>query len=235
MALSSPRVSTVSEMNTQSATRPLQLLLVEDHPLTLLGVRHLIDQAEWPLFQNVEITDSTTAQEALDAMRHQVFDVAVLDFYLPDGGGLELLQRTRALQPEMRVLFFLASEPRLSRSAFLELGAKGYVSKTAAPQNLVEAILAVYYGGVYFPAEAMQAAELDAAEALSDPEPKLSQRETQVLTMLAEDRNKHDIAAELQISVRTVETYRARLMKKLNCRSLVGLIHYALEQGMVKL
>jgi DNA-binding NarL/FixJ family response regulator len=222
-------------VSTQSSTRPLQILLVEDHPLTLLGVRHLIDQAEWPLFQNVEITESTTAREALNAMRSQVFDVAVLDFYLPDGGGLDLLQHMRALQPDMRVLFFSASAPRLSRAAFLELGARGYVSKTAAPQNLVEAILAVYYGGVYFPAEELPGFEDSAAETLSEPAPKLSQRETQVLKMLAEDCSKHDIAAELHISVRTVETYRARLMKKLNCRSLVGLIHYALEQGMVKL
>ncbi|MBF2053455.1 MAG: response regulator transcription factor [Candidatus Sericytochromatia bacterium] len=241
MMLSIHSSSAASETNGTSA---LRLLLIEDHPLTRLGIQHMLAHADWPLFQNINITAAGTAAETLESLQQNAFDVAVLDLHLPDGGGLELVARIQQVQPSLRVLLHSAAALPLPPPELMQQGIIGYVHKMAAPQYLVEAILAIYYGGVYFPSEPLPMLGqtdmplAEAADARPDdrgPVVKLSFREEQVLKMLAADRNKHEIAAELAISVRTVETYRTRLMKKLNCRSLVGLIHYALEQGIVKL
>jgi len=211
----------------------LNILLVEDHPLTLLGVQHLLERSDWPCFQTVEITTAASQQEAQLCLQRVDFDVAIIDIYLPDGHGFMLSRQMLKIQPGLRVIFFSGSQALISQMELLQAGARGYVNKNMAPQHLVAAILTVYYGGLYLQSEQLlQIGTRPEADA-SLPE-ALSRREAQVLTLLAEDCGKHEIAHQLGISVRTVETYRARLMKKLNCRSLVGLIRYALNQGLIE-
>lgn len=209
----------------------LHVLLVDDHPLTLLGTEHFIKQAKIPGFIEVLVSTASSQQEALRQVEKRVFDMTILDLQLPDGHGYELARKLLDRQPDCRILFFTGVTQHFSPTELSQLGVRGYVNKAMASHHLIEAMLTVHYGGVYLQNHAMQAPLPEhAAEVLAE---RLSLRESQVLKQLALDRSKHEIAHQLGISVRTVETYRTRLMQKINCRSLVGLVRYAVEQGLV--
>ncbi|PIQ27153.1 hypothetical protein COW36_16355 [bacterium (Candidatus Blackallbacteria) CG17_big_fil_post_rev_8_21_14_2_50_48_46] len=209
----------------------LKILLVDDHPLTLMGIRLMLEDKELP-FAALEIYEASGAQEAFTLAQKNPPKLAIIDMNLQDGHGLELSHQLLELIPDLKILFYTGSASNLPKADLIKAGAHGFLSKNMEPEKLIQAVICVSMGGYYFDDQ-----RPDQVFAEKQPEKAhlLSKREMEVLRMLAEDYNKDNIAFNLGISVRTVETYRARLMKKLGIRSVVGLARYALEQGIVEL
>ena len=219
-------------MPTQRMKSELKILFIEDHPLTLLGTQNYIRHANIPGFQEIALFTGTSQKEALHLMKQEKFDLLILDLQLPDGHGYEVARKCLQADPELRILLFSGETHHFSQDELMKLGVRGYISKTMPPSRLIEAMLTIYYGGFYLP-QRTETGRLESPPPVDAITPRLSLRESQVLKQLALDRTKHEIARQLGISVRTVETYRTRLMQKINCRSVVGLLRYALEHGVV--
>jgi len=207
-----------------------RVLIVDDHAVVRAGLRLLID-AE---------TDLETVGEAGDA-RSAVFearstkpDVILMDVVMPDQSGLEVLPTLLYEQPEAKVLILsMQDDPRYVREAFAA-GASGYVLKEAADSEVVGAIREVAGGGRYVhPELGARLIDADAAAARRAEEDPLSEREREVLRLLALGHTNQEIAKTLYISVRTAETHRAHIMQKLRLGSRAELVRYALAEGVL--
>lgn len=209
----------------------LSILMVDDHPLTLMGLRHTLENAQLP-FSTLKIWEAHSIEEAL-SLKHSILpDVAIVDLQLEDGQGQTLTPYLRENYPDIKILYYSGTCQAYSYQALQTEGVRGFLSKNASPVEFLQAVMSIYYGGYYLgqPFSNSPISHITSAE--THP---LSTRERQVLQMLAEDYSKEQIALQLNISVRTVETYRARLMKKLGLHSTVSLVRYALAQGLVPL
>jgi DNA-binding NarL/FixJ family response regulator len=208
--------------------------MVDDHPIVLAGLKALVG-AEPDLTIVGEARDGRTALRL--AMRLAP-DVVVLDISLPEMNGIELAAGLRTERPECRVLVLTVHEERAYLRQLLELGVGGYLLKRSAADELPRAIRAVAAGGTYLdPAIAGKVvgglsrgrSQLQPGESV-----ELSERETDVLRMVASGHSNKAISGRLSISVKTVETYKARAMEKLGFHSRVEVVRYAAEQGWLR-
>jgi two-component system response regulator NreC len=217
---------------TRKATAPkaIRVLVVDDHAVVRSGLRRVLDAEK-----DIEtIGEAANAERAVfEALEHQP-DVVLMDVVMPGKSGIEGLPALLQAVPEARVLILsMQDDPHYVREAF-EAGASGYVLKEAADTDVVEAVRAVASGSHYV--HPALGAKLVAAEteerkrAESDP---LSDREREVLRLLALGHTNQEIAALLYISVRTAETHRAHIMQKLSLSSRAELVRYALDHGLI--
>jgi two-component system response regulator NreC len=208
----------------------VRVLIVDDHAVVRSGLRHVIDRE--PDFETVG--EAGSADEAVRAARELQPDVVVMDVVMPGASGLEATPSVLVAAPKAKVLVLsMQDDPRYVREAF-GAGASGYVLKEAADTEVVEAIREVAAGGRYVhPAlgARLASAEVDAMrKADADP---LSDREREVLRLLALGHTNQEIAKMLFISVRTAETHRAHIMQKLRISTRAELVRYALAEGML--
>ena len=211
--------------------RKVRVLVVDDHAVVRSGLRLLLESEK-----DIEVVgEAGDVREAVLEARSTHPDVVLMDVVMPDMSGIEGIPRVLAEAPETKVLFLsMQDDPRYVREAF-EAGAAGYVLKEAADTELVAAVREVASGGRYVHPElgarlaVAQVEELARAEA--DP---LSDREREVLRLLALGHTNHEIAAMLFISVRTAETHRAHIMQKLRLSTRAELVRYALDQGLLE-
>jgi two-component system, NarL family, response regulator NreC len=208
----------------------VRVLIVDDHAVVRSGLRHVIDRE--PDFETVG--EAGSADEAVRAARELQPDVVVMDVVMPGASGLEATPGVLVAAPKAKVLVLsMQDDPRYVREAF-GAGASGYVLKEAADTEVVEAIREVAAGGRYVhPAlgARLASAEVDAMrKADADP---LSDREREVLRLLALGHTNQEIAKMLFISVRTAETHRAHIMQKLRISTRAELVRYALAEGML--
>jgi two-component system response regulator NreC len=210
---------------------PLRVLLVDDHRVVRAGLRMLLEAEN-----GIEVVDEAgDIRDAVFKTRRHTPDLIVLDVRLPDGDGVEAIGKLHAEAPDAHVLILsMEDDAHHVRQAFAN-GARGYVLKDAAEDELATAVREVSAGGRYLHPELgarMVQADMEERErAAADP---LSDREREVLRLLAEGHTNQEIAARLYISVRTAETHRAHIMQKLGFRSRSELVHYAIEQGMLE-
>ncbi|MEO3714343.1 response regulator transcription factor [Roseateles flavus] len=201
---------------------PLRILLVDDHPLVREGLRSRL-QTE-PGYEVV--AEAGSADEALIALRQAAPDLALLDVGLRQGSGIELARALLAQTPALRVLMFsMYDNPEYVQRA-LEAGASGYVLKDASVEALLAAIEAVRAGGTYLSPGLTR--RMFRAQA---PKPVLSPRESEILSALARGETSKDIARRLDLSVRTVETHRQNIKRKLALDTPAELLRYALEHA----
>jgi DNA-binding NarL/FixJ family response regulator len=210
---------------------PLRVLMVDDHPVVLAGLKALVEAD--PDFQVVgEAGDGRTA---LRMAQQLVPDVVVLDVSMPGMNGIEVAVALLAERPECRVLVLTVHEDRAYLRQLVEAGVLGYLLKRSASDELIRALHAVVAGGTYLdPAIAgkvvgrvsRSAANLQPGQAA-----ELSEREADVLRQVARGHSNKEISAQLNISVKTVETYKARAMAKLGYRNRAKLVRYAAGQG----
>lgn len=209
-----------------SRARPLSVVIVDDHAVVRRGVRALLE-AE-PAFRVIaEAGDVAGGLEAVGAHRPAL---VVLDIHLPGGPSLPAIAQMKLISPGTRFLVLtMYDDPMFARRAF-EAGAGGYVLKEAAPVELIRALHAVAAGETYiYPSVgARLAAAHDDRHALD----RLSDRERDVFVRVVRGATNKQIAAELHLSVRTVETHRARLQDKLGLRGLLELVEFARRQGL---
>jgi len=209
----------------------IRVLIVDDHAVVRAGLRLLVD-AEDDLETVGEAGD---AREAVFEARSTEPDVILLDIVMPDQSGLEALPTLLHEHPAARVLILsMQDDPRYVREAFAA-GASGYVLKEAADAEVVAAVREVARGGRYVNPELgarLVTAEAEAGRRAEDD--PLSEREREVLRLLALGHTNQEIAKQLYISVRTAETHRAHIMQKLRLTSRAELVRYALAQGLLE-
>jgi two-component system response regulator NreC len=216
---------------------PIRILLVDDHAVVRAGLRMLLDA-------DPELTIVGEAQDGAEGLRltrELQPDVVLMDVSMPDMNGITATRLIKAQRPDVSVLALTMHEDDQYFFEMLAAGASGYVPKRAAPNDLVSAIHAVYRGGVFlFPsvARALVNDYLQRAEHTGDVGRSfdaLTEREREVLTLIAQGRTNQEIAERLVISVKTVNRHRENIMAKLNLHSRVELVHYAIEKGLIEL
>jgi two-component system, NarL family, response regulator NreC len=208
----------------------IRILIVDDHAVVRAGLRMLIDAQD-----DLEaVGEAGSARDAIFQARSLKPDVVLMDVVMPDQSGLEVLPRLLEEHPQAKVLVLsMQDEPQYVRQAFAA-GANGYVLKEAADTEVVSAIREVAHGGNYVhPTLGARLVAADAAAARRAEEDPLSEREHEVLRLLALGHTNQEISKQLYISVRTAETHRAHIMQKLRLSSRADLVRYALEQGML--
>jgi two-component system, NarL family, response regulator NreC len=209
---------------------PLRILLVDDHRVVRAGLRMLLE-AEGGL----EVVDEAgDIRDAVFKTRRHAPDLVVLDLMLPDGNGVDAIERLQAEAPQAKVLILsMEDSPHHVRRAFAN-GANGYVLKDAAEDELVSAMREVAAGGRYLHpalgARMIQAEVEEDGRAATNP---LSDREREVLALLAQGHTNQEIGVQLYISVRTAETHRAHIMRKLGVSTRSELVRYAIDHGML--
>lgn len=212
---------------------PVRILMVDDHPVVLAGLKALVG-ADPELAIVGEARDGRTA---LRMAMQLAPDVVVADISLPEMSGIELAAALRTERPECRVLVLTVHEERAYLRQLIELGVGGYLLKRSAADELPRAIHAVAAGGMYLdPAIAGKVVGRLGRGAAPQPgqAAELSEREADVLRLVASGYSNKAISSRLNISVKTVETYKARAMEKLGFRSRVDVVRYAADQGWLK-
>lgn len=211
--------------------RPCSILVVDDHVVVRRGLRQVIAED----CDGAVVEEASTGQAALDAVRRQDWAVVVLDINLPDKNGLEVLKDLKTLRPALPVLILSHyAESEYAARAF-KAGAAGYLTKESASEELAAAIRKVLAGGRYVsPSFAEQLAGRLTGDLGALPHHALSDREHEVLCRIARGQAVSQIADELALSVKTVSTYRARLLEKLHLANNAALMRYALDHGLVE-
>lgn len=205
-------------------------LLVDDHPIVRRGVRDLLIH-EQVCF---EIEEVGSGEAALQAIRRKPWDLLLLDVALPDKHGLEVLKEAKLLQPRLPVLMLSLYPEKEFAMRAIKAGASGYLTKQSAPSELLAAVNRILQGGRYITeALAEQMAEALETGGAGELHARLSDREVQVLRLLGQGKAVSVIAEELTLSVKTVSTYRARILEKLSCQTTGELIRYAIEAQLI--
>ncbi|HKU58566.1 MAG TPA: response regulator transcription factor [Gaiellaceae bacterium] len=209
---------------------PIRVLIVDDHPVVRSGIRLLLAQEK-----DIEpVGEAGTGREAIFEARSLKPDVVLMDVVMPEQTGLEALPTLLHEHPDMKVLLLsMQDDPRYVREAFAA-GAAGYVLKEAADAEVVNAVREVAKGGRYVnPELGARLVAADAAAQREAEEDPLSDREREVLRLLALGHTNQEIAKQLYISVRTAETHRAHIMQKLRLTRRADLVRYAMARGLL--
>jgi DNA-binding NarL/FixJ family response regulator len=217
-----------------AGTEAIRIVVADDHAVVREGVRRVLDDE--PGFSVVG--EASSGREVLRVIEETAPDVVLLDLGLPGIGGLEIVRRLRQAGPDPRVLILSMHDEKEYVVQAAAAGVDGYLLKDEAePKMLRAAVRAVHEGDSYFSATAAAAlagaVRSRSAAARPDPLDDLTDRETEVLCRVASGRTNKEMAAELGISPRTVETHRENLMRKLSIHSVAGLTRFALERGLL--
>lgn len=213
----------------------IKLLLVDDHEVVRAGLRMLF-QAE----EDMEIVGEVgSGLEALQAVRDLKPDVVLMDVAMPGMSGIEATRQIKEANPHTAVLALTMHEDEQYFFEMLQAGASGYVPKRAAPDDLISAIRVVSQGNIFLYPSLAKVLVKDflqrAEESPVSAEEKLTPREREVLTYVAEGYTNREIARALVISVKTVDRHRENIMRKLNMHSRVELVKYAIEKGLISI
>jgi two-component system, NarL family, invasion response regulator UvrY len=211
----------------------IRVMLADDHSIVRAGLYRIIEESD----EMEVVAEAENGMEALEKVRQSDVDVAVIDISMPGVDGLEVAERMCSeFEGRVPVIMLTMHEEDQYVIRAIEAGAMGYLTKRSAPEKLVEAIREVYNGGRYFSARAAEALALRVArgDQAKSPLDSLSTRELQVLRRLAMGHTNREIAAAYSISVKTVDTYRLRLLKKLNLRNNADVSRFAIQNKLIE-
>ena len=210
----------------------MKVLIADDHPVVRRGVRQiLVDE-----FDNCEVGEARSAKQLMQLVSEQKWDIVLLDISLPDRNGLDVLKDLRVEYPELPVVILSMHPEDQFAVRVLRAGGVGYVTKESASEELTTAIRMGLKGQRYLsPVLARRLALESLANHPDLPLPiTLSDRETQVLCLIAEGKTLTEMAESLSLSVKTVSTYRSRVMEKMKLASNSDLTYYALKAGLIQ-
>jgi two-component system invasion response regulator UvrY len=209
----------------------MKILLTDDHAVVRRGLKQILADE----FKRATFGEARNAQETLDLIWQEHWDVAVLDITLPGRSGLEVLREIKKAKPRLPVLVLSMHPEGQFAVRVLKRGAAGYMTKESAPEELVGAINRVLAGGRYVsPSLAEKLASYLSTDEQKAPQEKLSDREFQVLRLIASGKTVGDIARELSLSVKTISTYRSRILEKMGMKNNAELMHYAMQHQLVE-
>ncbi len=210
----------------------IRVLLADDHSIVRAGLRRIIEESV-----DIEvIAEADDGRTAIQLARETKPDVAVIDISMPGLDGLEVISQLRNNMPAMPIIMLTMHEEEQYVVRAIEAGAMGYVTKRSAPEHIVKAIHQVMGGSRYLTAEASEALALRIARGAGSRSSldSLSNRELQVLRRLAMGHTNQEIASAYGISIKTVDTYRLRLLKKLNLRNNAELSRFAMQNRLIE-
>jgi two-component system, NarL family, invasion response regulator UvrY len=211
-----------------TTTHNLRIMLVDDHPVVRRGVRHILVDT----YSTAVIEEVSSCVAAAHLVEAQPWDIVILDLTLPDGSGLEVLKRIREVQGRLPVLVLsMHAADQFARRA-IAAGASGYLTKDAANEELVTAVTRLLRGGRYFDSSVMQEMVNGLHAAGDRPHERLSNREYQVLRLIGGGKTVSEIAVELSLSVKTVSTYRGRVLEKMEMRTNAELTRYVVRNAL---
>jgi DNA-binding NarL/FixJ family response regulator len=210
---------------------PLSVLLVDDHALVRRGLRELLADE----FPGAVFTEAGSGPEAVEKIRNTVFTLVVLDLSIPGRDGLDVLKEFHERLPKLPILMLSVYAEEQYALRALRAGAAGYITKESAPEELSKAIRKVLSGGRYIsPSLAERLATTLAGDTCRPLHESLSDRELQVLRMVAGGESIKQIGVLLALSEKTISTYRTRILEKMDMKTTANLIRYALRAGLVE-
>jgi two-component system invasion response regulator UvrY len=208
----------------------LKILLADDHTVVRQGIKQIISSA----YNQATFGEASNLRELHEMINKEPWDVVILDLAFPDGNALEILKQIKTDYANLPVLVLSMYPEDQYAVRTIRAGASGYLSKESASEELVQAIQKIIVGGEYIsPSVAEQLVHYARHE---DDQPLykyLSDREFQVLCLIASGKELKEISRELSLSSKTVSTYRSRLLEKMNMHTNAELIHYAIQNGLV--
>ena len=210
----------------------IKVLLADDHSIVRAGLRRIVEESD-----DMEvIAEAADGREAIRLVRKTAPDVAVIDISMPGLDGLEVVSRLRGHCPDLPILILTMHEEGQYVVRAIQAGAMGYMTKQSAPEQLLKAIRKMHAGSRYLTDEAAETLALRIAKGTGEQSPldSLSMRELQVLRRLAMGHTNREIAGAYNISIKTVDTYRSRLLKKLNLRNNAELSRFAMQNRLIK-
>jgi two-component system invasion response regulator UvrY len=208
----------------------IRILLVDDHAILRRGLRALLSDE----FHDATLGEASNAEQALEQLAKRVWDIALLDITLPGKGGLELLKEVKAARPKLPVLVLSAHPEDQFAVRALKAGAEGYMTKESAPEELVKAVRKILAGGKYVsPSLAEKLATGVRKDLTRLPHQTLSDREYEVMCRIAAGKTVTEIAGELSLSVKTISTYRTKILEKLGVKNSAEITRYALQNQLV--
>ena len=211
----------------------IKVLVADDHPVVRRGLQSLLAKQE----RLTVVGEAADGDEALQKALAMAPDVALLDISMPRRDGLEVTSLLRKQAPKTKVLILSVHSNKEYIFRIIQAGAHGYVSKEAAPEELLRAIESVHAGETFFSPEIARAALNQMVNHGGKKEPfgQLTTREREVLVLIAKGQSNKEIASQLGIGVRTIETHRERIMRRLDIHSVAGLTKFAIANGLVPL
>jgi two-component system, NarL family, invasion response regulator UvrY len=212
--------------------RVIRIAIVDDHPMVRAGLRQFFaDQSDFDV-----VAEASTGREAVDIVRKGDVDVILMDISMPDQSGVDALAAIKARAPDLPVLILSGFPEAHYATTLLRQGASGYLNKDCDPQEIVTAIRTVCRGRKYITAGVAEqlADHLTGAAGDRLPHEQLSKRELQVFLRLARGETIGHMAVSMSLSVKTVSTYRTRVMEKVSLASNSDLTYYALKNGLIQ-
>lgn len=206
-----------------------RILLVDDHPVVRQGIKQVLAGA----FHPAQIGEAANVEEGMDEILHSDWDVLVLDLTLPGASGLDLLKDLRRERPTLPVLVLSMHPPDQFARRAMNAGASGYLTKDSAPTELVKAVGEVIAGRRYLNPAIIEELVSDEPDRQQRAHEALSDREYQVMRLIASGQTVSQIAQRLSLSVKTISTYRARVLSKMGMKTTAELMHYAIHHGLV--
>lgn len=208
----------------------IRIIIADDHAIVRAGLKQILSE-------NPDMTvvgESSDGQDLLEKVRENEYDVVLIDISMPGRNGLEILKQLKIEKPELPVLVLSMHPEEQYAIRTLKAGASGYLTKETASDKLVEAIRRVAQGKKYVsPSLAEKLADSIGKDSVNMPHESLTDREYQVLCMIASGKSVSNIAKELFLSVKTVSTYRTRILEKMNMKNNAELTHYALKNELL--
>ncbi len=209
----------------------MRILLVDDHAIVREGLRRILAD----VFVDLECAEASTGAQAIDQVRAATWDLVVLDISIPGRGGLEILKDIHDLCPRLPVLMMTMYPEDQYALRALRAGASGYITKGSGAEDLVDAVKKVASGGKYVsPALAEHLASWLVTDVSKPRHEALSDRELQVLQMLAAGKSVKEIGFDLHLSEKTISTYRSRVLEKMSMRTTAELMRYAIQANLVE-
>lgn len=208
----------------------MKILMVDDHAIARRGLRSTLEVA----FKTAVFGEAENAVEALQKIQKHQWDLVILDISMPGRNGLEVLREVKAFHPQLPVLVLSMHPEDQYAVRVIKSGAAGYLTKDSAPEDLVRAVRKVLAGGRYIsPSLAEEMAAYIALDIEKPAHELLSNREFQVLLLIASGRTVGEIGQEFSLSVKTISTYRARILEKMGMRTNAALTEYTIRNKLV--
>jgi len=208
----------------------IRILIADDHAIVREGLKQIISDDP----EMVVSAEASTGSQALDRLSKGAYDVVILDVSMPGGSGLEVLKQIRRTWPELPVIILTMYPEEHYAIRALKAGASGYLTKENAPEELVAAIKKAAQGGKYVSASlAEKLASYLEADTRKPLHERLSDREYEVMCMIGRGRTSTQIARELNLSVKTISTYRSRILEKMGMENNAEIIRYAVKNCLV--
>jgi len=214
------------------ATRgTMKVLIADDHAVVRRGLKEILADE----YETLLVGEAQNGEDALRLVREQDWEIVVLDISMPGKNGLEVLKELRQVRPITPVLILTNHAEELYAVRALRAGAAGYMTKESAPEHLIEAVRKVVRGGRYItPGLAELLAQTIGGDVDKLPHESLSDRELQVLLMIASGKTVGQVADMLSLSVPTISTYRARILEKMGMKTNAELTHYAISSNLAR-